>query len=219
MHVPMSITDYSDSFGSLIHAQNVSPCLGIVPSNMSSNRIQALAPFDLPLVDAFYDFPLGYNGRNAGIAVSGSDVVRPIGLFPAVKGERATMQPSRKLDFELELAFFVSQPVARDRNITAKEAAAHIFGFVLLNDWSARDIQKYEMTPLGVFNSKSFSTAISPWVITLDALLGSTADPPPSNKTDISPFLICDDEDHGIFDITFTANVSRMVHTYGFEYR
>lgn len=152
---------------------------------------------------------MAYYGRNGGLAVSGQDVVRPRGIYPSSEGERARLQASRKLDFEIELAFFISAPIAPGEIVTAKEAAEHIFGFVLLNDWSARDIQKHEMAPLGVFHSKSFQTSISPWVITLDALRGSHAGPPASNSTEIESLLICDAADHGLFDLDFSAKVSR----------
>lgn len=170
---------------------------------------QGLAPFGLPMVEAWYDFPLGYHGKNGGLDVSGADVVRPIGLYPKAKGQKATLQPCEKLDFEMELAFFISAPISKGKTVTAKEAAEHVFGYVLLNDWSARDIQRHEMTPLGVFNSKSFSTTITPWIITLDALRSSPTSPPPSNDADVSSFLVCDGKDHGLFDIDFTAKVSR----------
>ena len=177
---------------------------------------QALAPLGIPLVPAWYDFPMSYYGRNGGLAVSGTDVVRPSGIFPISDNERARLRASEKLDFEIELAFFISAPIPKGKVITAKDAAEHIFGFVLLNDWSARDIQKHEMAPLGVFHSKSFQTSISPWIITMDALKSSPANPPPSNKTDIDPLLFCDEKDHGLFDLDFAAKVSRKIHTIAF---
>ncbi|KEF55920.1 uncharacterized protein A1O9_07500 [Exophiala aquamarina CBS 119918] len=152
---------------------------------------------------------MAYYGRTGGLAVSPTDVVRPRGIYPGHEGERARLHPTRKLDFELELAFFISAPIPQGTIVTAKDAAEHIFGFVLLNDWSARDIQKHEMAPLGVFHSKSFQTSISPWIITLDALRGSSAGPPKSNQTKIESLLVCDDQDHGVFDLELSAKVSR----------
>lgn len=171
--------------------------------------MQSLAPLGIPLVPAWYDFPIAYYGRNSGLAVSGTDVVRPSGIYPAGDGERARLHPTQKLDFEIELAFFISAAIPKGTIVPAKDAAEHIFGFVLLNDWSARDIQKHEMAPLGVFHSKSFQTSISPWIITLDALKGSPAGPPQSHETDIELLLKCDTQDHGIFDLDFSAKVSR----------
>jgi fumarylacetoacetase len=152
---------------------------------------------------------MAYYGRNGGLAVSGADVVRPSGIYPTNDGERARLRPTQKLDFEIELAFFISGSIPKGTIVSAKDAAEHIFGFVLLNDWSARDIQKHEMAPLGVFHSKSFQTSISPWIVTLDALKGSPAGPPQSNETDIESLLKCDAQDHGVFDLDFSAKVSR----------
>jgi len=151
---------------------------------------------------------MAYYGRTGGLAVSPTDVVRPRGIYPAREGERARLQPTRKLDFELELGFFVSAPIPKGKIVTAKNAAEHIFGFVLLNDWSARDAQKHEMAPLGVFHSKSFQTSIPPWIVTLDALRGSSAKPPGSNEKDIEALLVCDERDHGVFDLELSASVS-----------
>lgn len=150
-----------------------------------------------------------YYGRNSGLAVSGTDVVRPSGIYPANDGERARLRPSQKLDFEIDLEFFISASIPKGTTVTAKDAAEHIFGFVLLNDWSARDIQRHGMAPLGVFHSKSFQTSISSWIVTLDALKESPAGPPQSNETDIESLLKCDTQDHGVFDLAFSAKVSR----------
>lgn len=152
---------------------------------------------------------MSYYGRNSALVVSGTDVVRPSGIFPAKEGERAHFHPTEKLDFEIELGFFISAPIPKSKIVTAKDAGEHIFGFVLFNDWSARDIQKHEMAPLGVFHSKSFQTSISPWIVTLDALQGCRAGPPQSNDTGIEPLLVCDPHDNGVFDMDFSAKVSR----------
>ena len=152
---------------------------------------------------------MAYNGRTGGVEVSGNDIIRPSGLFPDPITGKVILQPSRQLDFEIGIGMFVGKPVEKGETITAQEASDHIFGLVLHNDWSARDHQKFEMAPLGVFHSKSFSTSISPWVVTLDALQACVAPPPPSNLTEIHPMLRCDDKNTGMFDVDLPATVSR----------
>jgi fumarylacetoacetase len=160
---------------------------------------------------AFYEYPMGYNGRISSIAVSGTEVVRPHGFFKPAGEDRTNYQASAQLDFEVEMGAFISLPINGPKTVTAKEAADHIFGYVLLNDWSARDIQKHEMAPFGPFHSKSFLTSISPWVVTLDALRGSRTAPPASCSSPISPVLMCDEEDHGLFDVNLFASISRKI--------
>ncbi|WZH42911.1 Fumarylacetoacetase [Fusarium acuminatum] len=123
----------------------------------------------------FFHFPVGYQGRTSSIVVSGTDIERPYGQFrnPAVTAgqENAIVYgPSQKVDYEVELAAVIGKPLPMKQRLNAKDAEEHIFGFVILNDWSARDIQGFEMSPLGPFNGKSLGTSISPWIITLDAL-------------------------------------------------
>jgi fumarylacetoacetase len=112
--------------------------------------------------------PLGYGGRASSVVLSGTPVKRPEGQF-LVDGE-AYYGPTRKLDLEVEFAAFVGKPTKPGQQITVQNAEEHIFGVVLMNDWSARDIQAMESNPLGPINSKNFSTSISPWIVTLDAL-------------------------------------------------
>jgi len=155
---------------------------------------------------------MGYNGRLSSITTSGADVVRPCGFYPADGQSRPTFQPTRQLDFEIELGAFLSKPVEFGTTVDAKTAAAdHIFGYVLLNDWSARDIQKYEMPPLGPFHSKGFITTISPWIVTPEALESSKAASPRSNTTQIHPKLFSDENNHGVYDIDLRASVARKL--------
>lgn len=173
---------------------------------------QSLLPLGLKVPAAFHDYPMGYNGRVSSIFVSGHPVHRPSGFFmkPDPNGvSKPSFQVSREIDFEIELGAFISKPVPHGSTIDAKTAADHIFGYVLHNDWSARDIQPYEMPPLGPMHSKGFVTTISPWVVTVDALESSTASPPPSNKTSIHPSLITDAKNHGVYDISFSVEVTR----------
>jgi fumarylacetoacetase len=113
--------------------------------------------------------PLAYNGRASSVIVSGVDVSRSNGILNVDQGG-CQYAASKKLDYEVEMGMFVSQPVSHGNAVAASVARNHIFGFVLLNDWSARDVQFNEMMPLGPFNGKAFATSISPWVVTLDAL-------------------------------------------------
>lgn len=152
-----------------------------------------------------------YNGRISSIKVSGTDVIRPCGFFPSKGKSKPEFQPSEQLDFEVELGAFISGPIVMGTSVDAKAAADHIFGFVLHNDWSARDMQKYEMPPLGPFHSKGFITTISPWIVTLDALKGCRASPPASNSTKIHPMLVADENNHGVYDIEFRATVIRKL--------
>jgi fumarylacetoacetase len=152
---------------------------------------------------------MGYNGRVSSIHLSGTNVVRPSGFYPKPRAVRPTFQPTQQLDFEIELGAFISQPIPFGSTADAKTAAKHVFGYVLHNDWSARDIQKYEMPPLGPMHSKGFITTISPWVVTVEALNASKTGPPTSNSTDIHPSLVADEDDHGVYDIEFSATVAR----------
>lgn len=112
--------------------------------------------------------PVAYNGRSSSVVVSGTPFHRPVGQFQA--DGQVHFGPSRRLDIEVEFAAFISRGNELGRPIDVDQAEDHIFGFVLLNDWSARDIQFYEATLMGPFNGKGFCTTISPWVVPLEAL-------------------------------------------------
>lgn len=154
MHLPVNIGDYTDFYASREHATNV----GI----MFRGKENALMPNWLHL-------PVGYHGRASSVVLSGTDVIRPRGQ---VKPKDAPLEftATRQLDFELEMGFFVGEGNELGKPISIEDAHEHIFGMVLLNDWSARDIQAWEYQPLGPFLAKNFATSISPWVVTMDAL-------------------------------------------------
>ena len=158
----------------------------------------------------FYHAPSAYNGRASSILPSPSLVRRPRGVYwkTGPDGSREpTYGPEQHLDFELEMGYIVSKPVPYGETIKVDDAPDHIFGFVLLNDWSSRDLQVFEMPPLGPFNSKSFGTTISPWVITLDALQAfQTA---PKHETNPLEHLRYKDFAHGTFDIKLAAHLER----------
>jgi len=155
MHLPVSIGDYTDFYASREHATNV----GI----MFRGKEKALMPNWLHL-------PVGYHGRASSIIISGADIRRPRGQVLLRNESSPQFLPSRSMDFELEMGFFIGTGNNLSEPIPAKNAHEHIFGMVLLNDWSARDIQTWEYQPLGPFLSKNFATSISPWVVTMDAL-------------------------------------------------
>lgn len=159
MHLPCTIGDYTDFYSSREHATNV----GI----MFRGKENALQPNWLHL-------PVGYHGRASSVVLSGTDVVRPSGQLQADKDDasKGSVYGSCKLlDFELEMAFFVGgKSNEMGRPLTIAEAEDRIFGIVLMNDWSARDIQAWEYVPLGPFTAKNFATSISPWIVMLDAL-------------------------------------------------
>lgn len=155
MHLPMSIGDYTDFYASKEHATNV--------GTMFRGRENALNPNWLHI-------PIGYHGRASSIVVSGTKIVRPKGQLKAPDAEAPVFGASKKVDFELEMAFVVGTGNALGQAINLAEAEEHIFGVLLMNDWSARDIQAWEYVPLGPFLGKSFGTTVSPWIVTLDAL-------------------------------------------------
>lgn len=168
MTLPAAIGDYTDFYSSREHATNV--------GSMFRDPDNALLPNWLHL-------PVGYHGRASSVVVSGTDVRRPMGQTKPDDGP-PVFGPCRLLDFELELGFFTGPGNALGEPIPVSEAADHIFGFVLVNDWSARDIQKWEYVPLGPFLAKNFATSISPWIVTMDALepfrcAGPAQDPEP----------------------------------------
>ncbi|MBP6552290.1 MAG: fumarylacetoacetase [Vitreoscilla sp.] len=155
MLLPIEVPGYTDFYSSKEHAYNVG-CMFRDPKNA--------------LMQNWSELPVGYNGRASSVVVSGTDLVRPSGQIKLPNEERPVFSACRKLDFELETGFIVGKATALGETIAIDDAENHIFGMVLLNDWSARDIQQWEYVPLGPFNSKTFGTSISPWVVTLEAL-------------------------------------------------
>lgn len=155
LHMPIEVPGYTDFYSSKEHATNVG-CMFRDPKN-------ALLP-------NWSELPVGYNGRASTVVASGFDVVRPSGQIKLPDQERPIFSPCRKLDFELETGFIVGKPNKIGQPIAIEDAWEHIFGMVLFNDWSARDIQQWEYVPLGPFNSKTFASSISPWIVTMEAL-------------------------------------------------
>ena len=169
LHLPFKVADYVDFYSSLEHATNLG---------------RMFRPDQEPLLPNWRWLPVAYHGRAGSVVVSGTNVVRPCGQRKAPDEEAPTFGPSRRLDFELELGFVVGVPSALGEPVPVEAFADHVFGVVLVNDWSARDIQAWEYVPLGPNLGKSFQTSISAWVTPL-ALLeearveGPWKDPPP----------------------------------------
>jgi len=155
LHLPVEIPGYTDFYSSREHATNVGTMYRD-PRN--------------PLLPNWLEIPIGYNGRASSVVVSGTPVRRPNGQIKPPDSDRPVLAACRKLDIELETGFIVGAGNALGEPIACADAEQHIFGMVLLNDWSARDIQQWEYVPLGPFNGKGFATTISPWVVTLAAL-------------------------------------------------
>ena len=155
LHLPISIPGYTDFYSSREHATNV--------GSMFRDPKNALLP-------NWLEMPIAYNGRASSVVVSGTAVRRPVGQLKSPDSERPVLAPCRKLDIELELGLVIGRDTDLGDRVDCSRAEEHIFGVVLLNDWSARDIQQWEYVPLGPFNSKGFATTISPWIVPLDAL-------------------------------------------------
>jgi len=168
MQMPVHVPNYTDFYSSEQHATNVGA--------MFRDPKNALLP-------NWKHLPVAYHGRASSIVVSGTPITRPKGQVKGPNDQAPVFAPTSRLDFELEVAFITSTNTALGKPVNIEEAADHIFGFVLFNDWSARDIQQWEYVPLGPFLAKNFGSTISPWIVTLDALEpfmidGPKQDPP-----------------------------------------
>ncbi len=187
MHLPVQVPGFTDFYSSKEHATNV--------GTMFRDPNNALLP-------NWTEMPVGYNGRASTVIVSGMGIVRPSGQLKPNPDERPVFSACKRLDFELETAFVVGKGNHIGRPIAVDDAANHIFGMVLLNDWSARDIQKWEYVPLGPFNAKTFASQVSPWIVTMEALAPfSTACPAQEPK----PLAYLNEKDN---DSSFDINLS-----------
>ena len=164
--LPVEIGDYTDFYSSKHHAFNV--------GSMFRGPDNALMP-------NYTWLPVGYHGRASSVVLSGTPIRRPCGQTKADAADAPTFGPSRLLDFELEMGFFTGPATNLGEPIPIERAAEHIFGMVIVNDWSARDIQKWEYVPLGPFLAKNFATTISPWVVPMEALEPFRCEAPPQD--------------------------------------
>ena len=172
MRLPAHIGDYTDFYASRQHATNV--------GTMFRGRENALMPNWLHL-------PVGYHGRASSVVASGTEVVRPSGQTRPSDDAPPVFGPSKQLDFELELGFFVACGNRMGEPVPVGEADEHLFGFCLVNDWSARDIQRWEYVPLGPFLAKNFATSVSPWVVPYEALAPFRVDGEPQRGENPEP--------------------------------
>lgn len=181
LYMPFLIAEYTDFYAGMQHAKNVGKIL------RGSDELPA----------NWLHIPIGYNGRSSSVDCD-IGIRRPLGQMKAVDADAPHFGPSKRLDFELELGAIVGLPTELGKPITTAEADEMIFGYVLLNDWSARDIQGWEYQPLGPFQSKAFGTSISPWVVTKAALEPFRCEAPEREKP-LLPYLI--ESKPGLYDI------------------
>jgi fumarylacetoacetase len=184
MQLPIRIPNYTDFYSSEEHATNV--------GTMFRDPKNALLP-------NWKHLPVGYHGRASSIVVSGTDIHRPKGQIKPLDSDIPLFCPSQKVDFELEMAFITCTETKLGSSISTKDAEEHIFGFVIFNDWSARDIQNWEYVPLGPFLAKNFGSTISPWIVTLDALQPFRVKGP-DQFPQVLPYLVTNGEKN--FDIS-----------------
>jgi len=204
MGLPASIGDYTDFYASIDHATNVGSMMR--PDN--------------PLLPNYKWVPIGYHGRASSIVVSGTAVRRPSGqVDPSAPGQPPRFEPSKLLDYELEMGIFVAEGNELGTPVPITDAGARIFGLCLLNDWSARDVQKWEYQPLGPFLSKNFATTISPWVVTAEALApfrSPTAPRPDGDPAPLPHLKSAQDQALGAFDIALEVALStRSMRAHG----
>lgn len=183
MHLPVNIGDYTDFYSSKEHATNVSSLFGKLNNFMPPNWLH---------------LPLAYHGRSSSIVPTGKAIHRPYGQYKPADADVPIFGPSKAVDFELEMAFITTDVNKLGQHISVDEAENYIFGMVLFNDWSARDIQAWESLPLGPFLGKSFGSTISPWIVTIDALEPFRVTSP---KQDPKPFKYLQQEGNNSFDI------------------
>lgn len=189
MLAPVAIGDYTDFYASIHHATNVGSMFR--PDN--------------PLLPNYKHLPIGYHGRASSIVVSGTPVVRPCGQTKADEADVPTFGPCKLLDYEMEVGAFIAEPNALGQPVPLANAEDHLFGLVLVNDWSARDMQKWEYVPLGPFLAKNFATTISPWVVTMEALAPFRVPAFRRDDADPVPLQYLSDpanESHGGIDLT-----------------
>jgi fumarylacetoacetase len=194
MHLPFAVADYVDFYASEHHASNVGRIF----------RPDAAEP----LTPNWRHLPIGYHGRAGTVIVSGTPVRRPCGQSRPDRSRGPEFGPSARLDFEAELGFVVGVPSQPGEPVPAARFAEHVFGVCLVNDWSARDIQSWEMVPLGPFLGKSFGTTVSPWIVPLAALEHARIRPP-SRDTSLLPYLT-ETADWGL-DIEYAVQINGHV--------
>ncbi|KAK5996297.1 Fumarylacetoacetase [Cladobotryum mycophilum] len=191
-HLPMVTHNFSDFYCSLEHASNCSKV------------------FNLTLQPNWFAIPSVYNGRTSSLAVSGTPVTRPYGMQRDLHDVTSvSFRPERQMDYELEMGFWLSKPFPRGQRLKIADAKDHIFGVTLLNDWSARQIQGFEMPPLGPFHSKGSATSISPWIVPIESLEAIKCERKTKQEPSPPPHLIQLDETASTFDIDLSVKILR----------
>jgi fumarylacetoacetase len=195
MHRPVRVANYTDFYAGIHHAIRAGGLLQ--PEN--------------PLPDNYKWVPIGYHGRASTVCASGAGIRRPIGQLQPESGVKSPdYGPCRELDLELEMAIYVGKPTEWGTALHIENAAEHVAGYGLLNDWSARDIQRWEMKPLGPFLSKNLGTTLSPWVISPQALAPFRVPMTPRDASDPQPlpYLMSEkDQANGIFDVALSVEI------------
>jgi fumarylacetoacetase len=187
LDMPMMVSEYTDFYAGKHHATNV--------GTMFRGAENALPPNWLHI-------PIGYNGRASTVVVSGTDIARPSGQLKAPDTDMPSFGPCKRLDIELEMGAIVGTSTEMGQPVSVDDADAMIFGYVLLNDWSARDIQAWEYQPLGPFQAKAFATSISPWIVT-QAALEPFRTATPAREKELLPYL--QESKPGLFDIDLSV--------------
>ena len=190
MHMPVFVGDYTDFYSSIEHATNV--------GKMFRDPENALLP-------NWKHIPVGYHGRASSIVVSGEPIHRPKGQTIPNDSKQPIFGPSQRVDFELEMGFITGQNTNLGESVSTEDAEDYIFGLVLFNDWSARDIQKWEYVPLGPFLAKNFASHISPWIVTLEALEPFRV-PGPKQDPEVLPYLKYDGDKN--YDINLEVGIT-----------
>lgn len=167
LHLPLVVSEFTDFYAGRHHATNVGTMFRGAENALPANWLH---------------IPIGYNGRASTVVVSGTEIRRPWGQIKAPDADVPEFKPTRKLDIELELGAIVGVSTSMGHPISVAEADQMIFGYLLLNDWSARDIQAWEYQPLGPFQAKAFATSVSPWIVTTEALQPFRTSTPPREK-------------------------------------
>lgn len=189
LHMPVFVRDYTDFYSSIEHATNV--------GKMFRDPENALLP-------NWRHIPVGYHGRASSIVISGANVHRPMGQLNN-DNTNPVYAPSGRVDFELEMAFIVGKETRLGETVSVENAEDHIFGMVVFNDWSARDVQKWEYVPLGPFLAKNFASSISPWVVTMEALDHFRIEGP-KQEPDVLPYLQTSGENN--YDIHLEVGIT-----------
>lgn len=189
IHLPVKVGDYTDFYSSLEHATNVGKMFR--PDN--------------PLVANWKHIPIAYHGRASSIVVSGTPIIRPKGQIKPADSQIPVFSPTKEMDFEVEIGAIIGKNSILGESISTANAESYVFGLVLFNDWSARDIQRWEYQPLGPFLGKNFASSISPWVVTLEALEHFRTEAPVQEPKPL-PYLAFEGKKN--FDIALDVNLT-----------